>query len=94
MLVKCPDCSRPVSPHAPVCPQCGRPMRPVVTEQTGKGYKAAIIVGVLMLFLGVPISCTGAATNSGVGTGIGGIMTACGAVLIITGAIGGWWDHG
>ena len=96
-LIDCPECGKRVSDRAATCPDCGCPIAPAevqTIEKTGKKYKAAEIIGLSILFVGVFIGCAGHLRNSE-GGGIPGLMIALvGLVIWVWGGLGAWWHHG
>jgi hypothetical protein len=60
-------------------------MRPVVTESTSKIYKGIMVVGLLAII--------GPCVTPGMGVELASGAFAIGAILIIAGAAGAWWDH-
>jgi hypothetical protein len=94
-LINCPDCGKQVSDQAAACLRCGAPIAapaPVQTiEQTGKRYKAQLVVGILALLTGVIMINVG---EPGSATKVFGIIiTLIGAMMYIFSRIGAWWDH-
>ena len=101
-LIECSECAAHISDKAKVCIKCGAPVelptesddidakpstRVVTTQQTGKPYKAAQAVGVVLILIGV-VSCTASEFKTSVA------LNAVGLLLYIGGRMGAWWDHG
>jgi len=86
----CPDCGGQVSTAAETCPHCGRPMRQVVrtVERTAKRWKAAQLVGMGLMVLGIAIGCGGGGMEALI------IVGGSGAAVAVVAAIGAWWHHG
>lgn len=55
-------------------------------EQTGKGWKAVILIGGIFLLIGLP--------TMAIDVPIGGSMTGLGLATYLIGRIGAWWYHG
>jgi hypothetical protein len=88
-LIRCPDCNAQISDAAPTCPHCGRPMAaaPMLVEQTGKSFKAGIVIGIIVAVIGF--------FSAGVVGGAFGLTVLVIGVLIFVGSlIGAWWNHG
>jgi hypothetical protein len=88
-LISCPDCDTQISDAAPTCPRCGRPMTdtPVLIEQTGKSYKAGIVIGIIVAVFGF--------FSAGVVGGAFGLAVLVIGILIFIGSlIAAWWNHG
>lgn len=47
-LIKCAECSAPVSQQAKACPHCGRPLKPV--PPSGGQRIVAVVVGLLVVW--------------------------------------------
>lgn len=90
-LINCPDCGHKVSDSATACPSCARPMTEHVQtiERTGKSYKAAELIGVLLFFGGFAGLLGPHAT---VGLAWLGLIT--GLLLYVGARIGAWWANG
>lgn len=102
-LIECPDCGHEVSDRAPACPKCGCPIAATVTEQTGKGYKASMLVCLGLLVVGIvlyvgsrDVPLWGGTAKAlipwgeapGFGLMFGGVMG-----LVLCRALA-WWHHG
>jgi hypothetical protein len=97
-LIDCEECGVQVSDKAPACIKCGAPLNStltalgpaagiVTTQQTGKRYKGAQLIGAVMMCAGV-ISCS--AHEPGVAAG----LTLVGLVVFLGARMGAWWNHG
>ncbi len=60
-------------------------------EKTGKGYKAWMAAGVLMILLGFVMI---AATMANGGSPIGVPVALVGLLIYVSARIGAWWNHG
>lgn len=93
-LTTCPDCGNEISDQAPACPNCGRPQAAVQTiEQTGKGWKAAMIIGGALLCAGL----LGWAANCGEVNAQNAVSQWCvllGFLLYLIARLGAFWYHG
>lgn len=90
--MRCPDCSREVSPRAPACPACGGPIAAQAStvrtiEATGKGWKALTAMGWLLVLGGIAVGVTDPELSTS-------SWIAAGLVALITGKVGAWWHHG
>lgn len=97
-LISCPGCGQKVSSQAAACPSCGQPIAVrdgarVTTQQTGKGWKAAQLVGAVMMLAGV-VSCLGVRDEAATGMIWGTPLFLVGALVWIAARIGAWWHHG
>ncbi|MGK0259430.1 MAG: hypothetical protein ACI96M_002872 [Candidatus Azotimanducaceae bacterium] len=69
-------------------------------EQTGKGYKALMVIGVLFILLGgIAMGVAASAGQSGNpdsegAGGIGMALIVLGIMLNIFARVGAWWNHG
>jgi hypothetical protein len=95
----CPKCGRPMSAAAPAQPfmqpmSVVQPSAPMQIEATGKNWKAAQLVGGLVLGAGMLGACGGAASNNGGLVAVGAVAMAGGLVAYLVGRFGGWWSHG
>ena len=92
-LIPCPECRAEISDAAPTCPKCGNPMqsRVVTTQQTGRIWKAAQGLGVVMAVLGVVACTTADSAEMGVA---GGTVSLTGFGVFLAARIGAWWRHG
>lgn len=102
-MIRCPECAKDISDKAALCPNCGNPLQTsqvplsvstsdghaVTTEATGKHYKAAQLIGALIICAGV-ISCS-AVHDAGM---ISASFFLIGLVIFLFGRIGAWWHHG
>jgi len=98
-LINCPDCNREVSDQAANCPQCARPLggpasgtprAPVQTvEQTGKKWKAVMLVAFVVAMLGVAIFFSSIRNRP-----LGEAVAIPGFVGFLVARIGAWWQHG
>jgi hypothetical protein len=79
----------PRSPAAPVSVRT-KAGRPVITEGTGKQYKALQLAGAVAIIVGV-VSCAADNPSSG---GWFGLVCLIGAGLYAFGRFGAWWNHG
>lgn len=61
----------------------------VTTEETGKGYKGAQIIGVCFILAGM-VSCSAGER----GAGIGASLALLGLIVLLAARLGAWWDHG
>lgn len=89
-LRTCPECRAAVSDKAPACPSCGHPMASaaiVTTQQTGKRFKGAQLLGVLLCAAGT-VSCV--ANEVGAMAGLWFI----GLAVYTVARFGAWWSHG
>lgn len=95
-LIQCPECATSISDLAAACPKCGAPVprntttptgAVVTTQQTGKRFKAAELVGALMVAGGV-VACT--AQSTGAAT----FLLVVGLVVYLGARVGAWWSHG
>ena len=89
-MIDCNECGKPVSTAAKACPACGHPMKvsgTVTTQATGKPYKFAELLGVILICCGV-VSCVG---NGGNTTAL---FFISGFVIYLAGRMGAWWQHG
>lgn len=94
-LISCKECNTEISDKAAVCPKCGAPVEVtglqagpvVITEQTGKKYKALQLAGVIMILAGV-VSCAGHDPKSA------SWLFLFGLVLYVWARVGAWWNHG
>lgn len=87
-LIKCPECAVEVSDKAPACPKCAFPIKATTIEQTGKSYKAGVLVGSLTFIVG--ICCIIGGDDSGFGL----LAMLFGAAIFIGSRFFAWWDHG
>lgn len=101
-LIACPECGREISDKAAACPQCGNPIRApiepaaavdvvtvdgvVTTQETGKGWKAVMGIGLVLMLLGM-VACSQGATFQSM------VIFIAGCVTLIVGRIGAWWFH-
>ncbi len=85
-LITCPDCGKAVSDTAVACPSCARPMRAQTIEQTGKSYKSAKVIGVLMVLVGLLCVAFSPA--------LGALLAFTGGVLYIGATAGAYWANG
>ena len=104
-LIECPDCGRKISDRAPACPGCGapnsaaaRPAQPQprpqtqTIEQTGKPFKIAQIIGVIMLALGI-LLLFGQGFDHG--TPVAGVIVAVlGVGTVLMAKLMAWFEHG
>jgi hypothetical protein len=102
----CPLCGERIRAAAKKCKHCGEILDPDLlaqraskvqtVEATGKDWKAAQLVGALMLLAGFWLICSGVGSGSDDGRrGLAGfIMAAGGFITWLVGRIGGWWYHG
>ena len=68
---------------------------PVQTiEATGKKWKAAQLIAVLVMIVGAPVIIAGASNESFTFIRIGTLMFAGGLVAFLLARIGAWWHHG
>jgi len=56
-------------------------------EKTGKGYKAVMLIGILMALIAIPMACEGS-SEAAIFVGLSGI------ILYIVAKVGAWWYHG
>lgn len=68
--------------------------RPVVTEQTGKGWKSIQALGVVLAAIGWGVLCSGATSGNSSAFGIFLFSGVVGGGLFLFGRIGAWWYHG
>jgi len=97
-LTACPECHPQVSSIARTCPHCGfllqyqaSPSRSTddlvqTIEQTGKAWKAAQLLGAVVLLVGIVWGMAGGGLPSA-------ILGVCGLVAYIVGRTGAWWYH-
>lgn len=86
----CPKCGGPMAaPRATAPIQLAQESSRKVytTEQTGKPYKSAQLIGGAMLIFGLIAGLAGAAMG-------GGAIGFIGLVVYLGARVGGWWDHG
>jgi zinc-ribbon domain len=99
-LMDCPECHRQVSSIARACPHCGYPLQqlaspsrstnPIQTiEQRGKVWKAAQLLGAVILLLGIVWAVAGG-ERARVPSAILGVS---GLVGFAAARIGAWWYH-
>jgi hypothetical protein len=99
-LMDCPECHQQVSSIARACPHCGYPLRrlasrsrstdPIQTiNQTGKAWKAAQLVGAVILLVGIVWAVAGG-ERARVPSAILGVS---GLVAFAAARIGAWWYH-
>ncbi len=94
-LTNCPECGKQISERAAACPECACPLTPPplpandvqTIEQTGKQFKAGLLVGAALVAVG-----QGACLMGEGGTGMG--ITLVGFVVILASGVLGWWHHG
>lgn len=102
----CPDCNRQVSTAAAACPHCGRPAISNVSnvrgtrtvEQTGKIWKATILLGAAGLLWSIIWGMTSEAPATGRGAGPTvnplPILLGVGSfAVLLFGRLGAWWFH-
>ncbi len=95
-LIVCPECGKTVSNQASVCINCGYPVNTEsrqntnvqTIEATGKIFKAAEVVGWVVLLFGFAIY--GATPEGSTG---GALIAGTGSFLLLYGMIGKWWHH-
>lgn len=63
----------------------------VTTQLTSKRYKAAEVIGVVLI-LSSGVSCAAASRSDGMGTTAA--LLAVGAVVYFGARLGAWWNHG
>jgi hypothetical protein len=94
-LVECPDCGTSISDRALACVKCGAPVeaaphaprsRVVTTQQTGKRYKGAQLIGAGMLIVGIVVGMANQPL-------FGGLLGALGLAVYLLARIGAWWNH-
>lgn len=95
----CPFCAEPILLAARKCKHCGEFLdevspktvadkaKPTVIEATGKGWKAAKLIGWVLILLSIP-SCT----QAGIQTGLPLLVIGVGLAFVAN--IGSWWQHG
>ena len=95
----CPRCGCPISgappqfappPHVDqLAREVARPPQPAVhtIEQTGKSWKAGMLVFGTLFILGIVVAGSG-------GGAAGGGLAVVGAVGYLVVKIGAWWNHG
>jgi hypothetical protein len=103
-MIECSECSAQISNKAKVCIKCGAPValpldvngseatptRVVTVEQTGKKYKAMVLVGGAMILAG-GVSCS---LQQGEITGaLAGGLFLLGIIIFVGARMGAWWDH-
>lgn len=96
-LIKCQDCGGDVSTRATSCPHCGAPIHaetahpaprnPTTIERTGKPYKLATLIAVLLIVASIFALIGGA-------DGSAAVMFCIGALLFVFARIGAWWANG
>jgi hypothetical protein len=92
-LINCPACSTGVSDLAPACPHCGHPLKAIVTEQTSKKWKGAMLFGIFAT-LGGCVGTMATCGNRDVGaTGTCILVMFAGVVTFIGARVGAWWNH-
>jgi hypothetical protein len=103
MLIQCPECSREISSAAASCPHCGCPplltahKADVVTEKTSKPYKAALMISVGVMMLGLFGTCASVPTgnaSAGAGFAIFFLILFVGLIATVAAKVGAWWEHG
>ena len=95
-LITCPDCGKEISKHSLSCPNCGRPMQATTIEKTAKKYKAAMLIGGLMLIFSMTTYIIGWMRGGGEEqvTIISPISLVAGIVIYVYARIMAWWKHG
>lgn len=91
VLISCPDCGNQISSAAVACPHCGSPRHPIVTESTGKMWKAMQLVGGIAVIWSFVVIVTTPAGDLSVATSFAAFL---GLLAFVVGRIGGWWFHG
>jgi Flp pilus assembly protein TadB len=93
-LIECTECKTMISDKAESCPKCGAPRRgTVTTQQTGKRFKAAQLVGVLMICIGMVWLIVGAqAETPAVGAPV--VLFILGFIVYLVARFRAWWSHG
>lgn len=93
MIISCPECKKEVSDQAATCPNCGVRIQKVQTiEKTGKGWKSAQLIGIVIFIIGCGSCCWG--LTEGTYTEYSFIIPVCGIIILSIGVIGAWWHHG
>ncbi len=90
MIVTCKECGKQISEFATACPFCGCPLRQVIqrVEQTGKEYKAGMLISAGIFILAFAIMMNTGETELTV-------LFMCLSLLGFVGCkIGAWWNHG
>ena len=94
-LTNCPECNKQLSKKAPTCPHCGHPIKPVVIEQTKKGWKIVKLISALVIIAGIFMIINGS-SNSGLDnplTASGISATFLGIITLIIAKFGTWWSN-
>jgi len=68
-------------------------------EQTGKGWKAATLIGGLLMLVGIVGTCAGIGNASQTGSAASmnptfPIIMVVGLLTTVTARLGAWWYHG
>lgn len=90
MIVTCKECGKQISEFAMACPFCGCPLRQMTqrVEQTGKEYKAGMLISAGIFILAFAIMMNTGETELTV-------LFMCLSLLGFVGCkIGAWWNHG
>ncbi len=98
-MIECPECGKEISDKAQSCIGCGAPVgeapaeatpevpeKVVTTQATGKMYKGAQAVGVVVILAGIVMMVKGY-----IDAAIGALII--GLCLFLFGGVGGWWEH-
>ena len=102
-FVYCPTCDKPSSPKAASCLGCGHPLTapelrelPNVqtVEQTGKGWKAGMLVSVVLLLGGWTACIAPTDGDPGIRITLGTLAFVAGVAGYAYTRIGAWWFHG
>lgn len=94
-LIECYECGAEISEKAKACIKCGAPVRHAVsqhgkiitTQQTGKKYKGAQLVGAALMCVGV-VSCAAKEPL------VAAPLSMLGLIVFLGARIGAWWNHG
>lgn len=94
-LIKCNECGKEISDKAQTCPHCGNPIHPVIIEKTGKGWKLAKLISVIILILGLLLFSRilkAGGLNDPL-TWLGFCLALIGFISLLASKFGAWWYH-
>lgn len=66
-------------------------MKATTVEQTGKKWKALQLLGVVLILIGLPLSCQ---TTAGQTNWTAGIPLGLGMLSLLVASVAAWWYHG